>query len=56
MRDDIPLFLEKHGYSVDLRDPYSFYMGCIQMVMNVNEEFIGVADPRRDGSAQGPVK
>jgi gamma-glutamyltranspeptidase/glutathione hydrolase len=54
MRDDIPPFMEKHGFSVDLRDPYSFFLGCIQLVMNVKEEFIGVADPRRDGSARGP--
>ncbi|MDH3347986.1 MAG: gamma-glutamyltransferase family protein [Desulfobulbaceae bacterium] len=54
MRNDIPQLLEKHGYSVDLRDPYSFYMGCIQLVVHENGEFIGVADPRRDGSAGGP--
>ena len=54
MRDDIPRLLEKHGYDVDMRDPYSFYLGCIQLVMHENDEFIGVADPRRDGSAGGP--
>ena len=32
----------------------SFYLGCVQMVLNENDEFIGVADPRRDGSAGGP--
>lgn len=54
MRDDIPLLLEKHGYNVDFRDPYSFYLGCVQLVLHENDEFIGVADPRRDGSAGGP--
>ena len=53
MRDDIPPFLEKHGLEVDQRDPYSFYMGCIQLVMKEGEMFTGVADPRREGSAGG---
>ena len=54
MRDDIPKLLEKYGYSVDPRNPYSFYLGCVQLVMHEKKEFIGVADPRRDGSAGGP--
>jgi gamma-glutamyltranspeptidase/glutathione hydrolase len=54
MRDDIPRLLKKYGYSIDPRNPYSFYLGCVQLVMNENKEFIGVADPRRDGSAGGP--
>ncbi len=54
MRDDIPAALERHGFKVDARDPYSFYMGCVQLVMQEHEEFIGVADPRRDGAAGGP--
>jgi len=56
MRDDIPKLLKKHGFSVDLRDSYSFYLGCIQLVLHEKNEFIGVADPRRDGSAGGPGK
>jgi gamma-glutamyltranspeptidase/glutathione hydrolase len=56
MRDDIPAALLRHGYQLDIRDPYSFYMGCVQLVMSEGEEFIGVADPRRDGSARGPAK
>ncbi|MEX2302818.1 MAG: gamma-glutamyltransferase [Bryobacterales bacterium] len=56
MRDDIPAALLRHGYQLDIRDPYSFYMGCVQLVMHEGEEFIGVADPRRDGSARGPAK
>lgn len=56
MRDDIPALLNKKGFSVDLRDAYSFYLGCIQLVVHDKNEFIGVADPRRDGSAGGPLQ
>jgi len=54
MRDDIPSALERHGYQLDRRDPYSFYLGCVQVVVRQSDEFVGVADPRRDGSAAGP--
>ena len=54
MRDDIPVALRRHGYQIDHRDPYSFYMGCVQLVVREGNQFIGVADPRRDGSAAGP--
>jgi gamma-glutamyltranspeptidase / glutathione hydrolase len=54
MRDDIPAALERFGFQLDIRDPYSFYMGCVQIALREGEEFIGVADPRRDGSARGP--
>jgi gamma-glutamyltranspeptidase/glutathione hydrolase len=54
MRDDIPEALEREGFKIDIRDPYSFYMGCVQLVMREGNLFIGVADPRRDGSAGGP--
>jgi gamma-glutamyltranspeptidase/glutathione hydrolase len=54
MRSDIPESLEEHGFEVDVRDPYSFYMGCVQLAMLDSEYFVGVADPRRDGSAGGP--
>jgi len=54
MRDDIPVALETQGFQVEVRDPYSFYLGCVQLVMREGELFIGVADPRRDGSAAGP--
>ena len=53
MRDDIPVILKKHGFTIDVREPMSFYMGCIQMVLADNGNLIGVADPRRDGSAGG---
>ncbi len=53
-RDDIPLALAGHGFEVDRRDPFSFYLGCVQLVLRDRDGFIGVADPRRDGSAAGP--
>lgn len=56
MRDDLPDLLTHHGFTVDVQEPMSFYLGCVQMVLYENGEFIGVADPRRDGSAQGPKK
>ncbi len=55
MRDDIPRLLGRHGFDIDIRDPYSFYLGCVQLVLRENGEFLGVADPRRDGSAGGPA-
>lgn len=54
LRDDIPPFLKNHGFAIDVRGPMSFYLGCVQMVLNENGSYIGVADPRRDGSAGGP--
>jgi gamma-glutamyltranspeptidase/glutathione hydrolase len=56
MRDDIPETLRRYGFEVDERDAYSFYMGCVQLVMRERDEFIGVADPRRDGAAAGPTQ
>ena len=54
MRDDIPKMLQRHGFTIRVRDPYSFYLGCVQLVLYEKRTFIGVADPRRDGSAAGP--
>ena len=56
MRDDIPEMLKARGFQINIREPMSFYLGCIQMVLKEGNEFIGVADPRRDGSAAGPKK
>ena len=53
MRDDIPEALKQRGFTIDKRGPMSFYLGCIQMVLKERGEFIGVADPRRDGAAAG---
>ncbi len=54
MSDEIPVALKRRGFDVDVREPYSFYLGCVQLVLNERNRFTGVADPRRDGSASGP--
>ena len=56
MRDDLPAAFEKRGFTVDRRDPFSFYLGCVQLVVRDRKELLGVADPRRDGAAAGPRK
>lgn len=56
MRDDIPGYLESHGFTTDPREPYSFYLGCVSLAMRDGDQFIGVADPRRDGAAGGPER
>ena len=53
-RNDVPSSLRRRGFSIDEREPFAFYMGCVQLVQRGRKEFIGVADPRRDGSAGGP--
>lgn len=54
MRSDIVESLKDSRFTVDEREPYSFYLGCVQLVMKDKDRFIGVADPRRDGAAGGP--
>lgn len=54
MSSEIQAALAREGFEMDQREAYSFYMGCVQMVMRRNGSFVGVADPRRDGSAAGP--
>lgn len=54
MRNDVVDELRRFGFEIDVRDPYSFYMGCVQLVLRERDELIGVADPRRDGAAGGP--
>ena len=46
--------LDSAGFELNRREPYSFYMGCVQMVMADGDRLVGVADPRRDGAAAGP--
>ena len=55
MRNDIPAALASRGYKIDSREPWSFYLGCVSAVFRERREWIGVADPRRDGSASGPA-
>jgi len=56
MRNDIPEALRSAGYDVDIREPFAFYLGCVQLVMRDGDDLIGVADPRRDGAAMGPTQ
>ena len=55
MRNDIPEALKRQGLQIDMRDPYSFYLGCVQLVIRERDNLIGIADPRRDGAAGGPA-
>ena len=41
-------------FEIVARDAFSFYMGCVQLVLRERGGLVGVADPRRDGSAAGP--
>ncbi len=49
-------FLKKAGFEITNRGKYSFYLGCVQAVLKEEEDknFVGVSDPRRDGTARGP--
>ena len=51
---DVLAELASAGFELNQREPYSFYMGCVQLVMKSGDRLIGVADPRRDGAAAGP--
>ncbi len=53
--DAIPV-LQSLGFTIDEREPYAFYLGCVQAVQSTGGLFHGAADPRRDGSAGGPRK
>ncbi|GBC61843.1 gamma-glutamyltransferase [Desulfonema ishimotonii] len=55
IRNDLPEFLRRRGFEIVEKEPFAFYMGCVQMVMREGKELAGVADPRRDGSAAGPT-
>jgi gamma-glutamyltranspeptidase/glutathione hydrolase len=48
-------FLKKKGYRVDSREPFAFYLGCIQAVLkrHTGKGFQGIADVRREGTAKG---
>lgn len=48
--------LEEAGFELDVREPFSFYLGCVQLVLREKEVMTGVADPRRDGSAGKPKR
>ena len=48
--------MKKTGYKIDLRERHSFFLGAIHAVLkrNTGEGFQGVAEVRRDGTAEGP--
>ena len=48
-------YLQSVGYKMDLREPYSFYLGAVHAVLKCQTStlFQGVAEIRRDGSAAG---
>lgn len=57
--DEVIRALERAGFSLTRRGAYSFYLGCVQAIqlpLSRKDPFLGVADPRRDGTAGGPEK
>jgi gamma-glutamyltranspeptidase/glutathione hydrolase len=48
-------FLKEKGYRVDMKEPFSFYLGAVHAVMRCEDGkgFEGVAEIRRDGKAGG---
>lgn len=54
MHPDIRAALAARGHRVSVLEPYSFYLGCVQLVARDGDALVGVADPRRDGTARGP--
>ena len=48
--------LAEHGFSLQQLDPYSFKMGGLQLVVRETDGFVGVGEPRRDGTAAGPLR
>jgi gamma-glutamyltranspeptidase/glutathione hydrolase len=53
---EVVTYLEQLGYKVTPREPYAFFLGCVQaaLMQQTDPGFQGVADPRRDGTAGGP--
>ena len=58
IHSDVVRYLKKLGYKLSPKDPYAFYLGCVQAVLKrqTGPGFQGVADPRRDGTAGGPAE
>jgi gamma-glutamyltranspeptidase/glutathione hydrolase len=54
--DAIPEHFRQLGYKLREREPFAFYLGCVQAVLRRQSGmgFQGVADIRRDGAAFGP--
>ncbi|MCE2508756.1 MAG: gamma-glutamyltransferase [Nitrosopumilaceae archaeon] len=54
--DALARHLKAKGYTIDIRERYSFYLGAIHAVLRCRTRpgFQGVAEVRRDGTAAGP--
>ncbi len=54
-RTEIIEYLKEMGYNISVKDRYSFYHGAIHAIMKCQtaEGFQGVAEVRRDGTAEG---
>jgi gamma-glutamyltranspeptidase len=47
--------LRSAGFTLRDVGPYAFFVGAVQLVVRTSAgQFIGAADPRRDGAAFGP--
>jgi gamma-glutamyltranspeptidase/glutathione hydrolase len=46
--------LGEAGYRLERHGPYSFKFGGLNLVVRQQDAFVGVAEPRRDGTAAGP--
>ncbi len=56
-RPDVADALTRAGFEVTGKGAYSFYLGSVHAVELPNKSsgyYLGVSDPRRDGSARGP--
>ncbi|MFP4548687.1 MAG: gamma-glutamyltransferase family protein [Fidelibacterota bacterium] len=51
---DVISYLRKQEYRIEEKEDFAFYLGCIQAVLKrqSGEGFQGIADVRRDGTAQ----
>ena len=54
-RDEIVNYLKDMGYQISVKERYSFYHGAIHATMKLHSQqgFHGVAEVRRDGTAEG---
>lgn len=54
-RDEIVQYLKDMGYQISIKERYSFYHGAIHAAMKLQSQkgFHGVAEVRRDGTAEG---
>ncbi|AFS81381.1 gamma-glutamyltransferase [Candidatus Nitrosopumilus koreensis AR1] len=54
-RDEIVQYLKDMGYQISVKERYSFYHGAIHATMKLQSQqgFHGVAEVRRDGTAEG---